>query len=158
MLVARACLPGPRHLLCCGAWALLAGQERDRAARPVLASPPRCSPGHSGSVSPLCPRQPQEPSQRQEPRYTNDYLSLGALPGIPQQRGTQGAELLLCSQTSSARCCSVHSPQGNQTLWIFWSFVVKLFPNSNRFKYHRTNGREKHFMQLQGGFLRWLSY
>lgn len=148
--MARACLHGPWHLLLCGAWNLLA--EGNGMELPV----------------PCWPQLPAAPTAAPEPaellllpwagaHHTNDYLSLGALPGIPQHRGTRGRAAPLLTN-SSARCCSLHSPQGNQTLWIFWSFVVKLFPNSNRFKYHRTNGREKRFMQLQGGFLRWLSY
>lgn len=142
--MARACLRGPGHLLFCGP-----GSSGQEGSGMELAAP--CWPRLPAAPR-LCPRRPQScscSSRRQEPRYTNDYLSLGALPGILRQGGAQGAELLLCSRTSSASCCSLHSPQGNQTLWLFWSFVVKLFPNSNRFKCHHTNGREKPFMQLK---------
>lgn len=124
------------------------------------------------------------PKSRHTSLHPNNYLNLGALPSsqepppaaespqqwgsracwcqsalfITQAVGQEGGEAAPLLKTSPVRCCSVHSPQGNQTLWIFWSFVVKLFPNSNRFKCHHTNGREKPFMQLQSGFLRWLGY
>lgn len=146
--MARACLRGPWHLLLCGTWNLLAEGEWDGAASPVLAS-----------AVPTAAPEPAELLLLPWAGAHTPTITSASEPGrASPSRGAHGAELLLCSQTSSARCCSVHSPQGNQTLWIFWSFVVKLFPNSNRFKYHHTNGREKRFMQLQGGFLRWLSY
>lgn len=81
-----------------------------------------------------------------------------ATPALSPGCGTERAQAAPLLTSSSLRCCPAHPPQGNQTPGIFWSFVVKLFPNSSRFKCHHTNGRENPFMQLQSGFLRWLGY
>lgn len=136
----------------------------------ALASP--CCPGDAGSVPQVCPQllchgSPRASHRAGTPHCTQTItsalepstawhpLALGQpsvlVPALSPGCGTAGDSLLLCHQPA-------HPPQGNQTLGIFWLFVVKLFPNSNRFKCHHTNGREKPFMQLQSGFLRWLGY
>lgn len=128
--------------------------------------------GRLGVCPHVCPRVPrgcQRSSPRAVPvpvpvprarasRCRRIPTSAAALPSGPSAAGragrSPGAAAARGLPCSSVRCCSLHSVQGNQTVWIFWSFIVKLFPNSNSFKCHHANGKEKPFMQLQSVFLR----
>lgn len=152
------------------------------APQVTLALSPRCAHSCCPMAAPAAwgaaPAPPTGQALLSASEQLINYLSLGAFnslgsPGTAQvcwcqppqpcqpgcgTGGDRRGQAAPLSPASSLRCCPAHPPQGNQTLGIFWSFVVKLFPNSNRFKCHHTNGREKPFMQLQSGFLRWLGY
>lgn len=120
-----------------------------RRSPPVtLGLSPQMCPGRSPTAAPGARRAVLLlPKGRCTSLHPNNYLSLGALtnsqeslpaaaiapaagqPSVlvsvtaalsPGLWYRDGERLLLCSQTSSLRCCSVHSPQGNQTLRIFW--------------------------------------
>lgn len=122
-------------------------------------SVPTSVPGSHGGGSAAHPERSQSRSQGLAPRAAvpsrpqpQPCPAARALPAEPS--GAPGAAAARGLPCSSVRCCSLHSVQGNQTVWIFWSFIVKLFPNSNSFKCHHANGKEKPFMQLQSVFLR----